>query len=43
VSDYTGLGTLVEEIKAASDTIVESDARSAQRFDSIEASVDELF
>jgi hypothetical protein len=39
MSDYSGLGSLVEEIKAASDAIAEGDARNAQSLDSIEALV----
>jgi hypothetical protein len=43
MSDYSGHGALVEEIKQASETIAESDCRMAERLDGIEKSVNELY
>jgi HK97 family phage major capsid protein len=43
MSDYSELGALVEEIKAASETIAESDAQNARRLETIEKNINELY
>ncbi len=43
MSDYSGLGSLVAEIKEASRNLEEGDARTDKRLAAIETSVNELF
>jgi hypothetical protein len=43
MSDYSGLGALVGEIREASQNIADADARTDRRLDGIEKSINELY
>jgi hypothetical protein len=42
MSDFTGLGDLVAQIKDASSSIAQSDAQTHKRLDGLETSINEL-
>jgi hypothetical protein len=43
MSDFAGLGDLVEQIKEASRSIEQNDARTRKRLEATEASINEFF
>lgn len=43
MSDYSGLGSLVSEIRDVSDAIAKGDAKTVKRLDQLEAGLNELF